>query len=119
MRSVVPAGSVIRSKTMREAPLGNASCASVSSAICLEMAARLREKYDLKHVDVVPSDPGSQSTTVGIAEAGAAEIERWLDAPQAVRELQALFAELHGQLRRGASGQAADAIVALTRGRAS
>ena len=26
----------------------------------------------------MPSDPGSSSTTVGIAEAGAAEIERWL-----------------------------------------
>ncbi len=51
---------------------------------CLEMAARLKEKYDLKHVDVVPSDPGSQSTTVGIAEAGAAEIERWLKSAEPV-----------------------------------
>jgi lipid-A-disaccharide synthase len=48
-----------------------------------------------------------------------AEIERWLDAPESVRELQALFTELHGQLRRSASGQAADAILALARGRAS
>jgi DNA-binding transcriptional regulator LsrR (DeoR family) len=37
-----------------------------------------RKKYDLKHVEVVPSDPVSGSTTVGIAEAAAAEIERWL-----------------------------------------
>jgi len=47
------------------------------------------------------------------------ELERWLDAPEEVRELQALFAELHGQLRRDASGQAADAILALARLEAS
>ncbi|WP_457585436.1 sugar-binding transcriptional regulator [Ensifer canadensis] len=51
-------------------------------AACLEAAERLRERYDLRHVDVVPSDPGSSSTTVGIAEAGAAEIERWLKLPE-------------------------------------
>ncbi len=43
------------------------------------------------------------------------ELERWLDAPKDVRELQALFTDLHGQLRRDASGQAADAILALAR----
>jgi len=43
------------------------------------------------------------------------EVERWLDAPEDVRVLQALFADLHGQLRRDASGQAADAILALVR----
>jgi lipid-A-disaccharide synthase len=47
------------------------------------------------------------------------EIERWLDAPAEVGELQALFADLHGQLRRDASGQAADAILALARQEAS
>ncbi|MBB3610994.1 sugar-binding transcriptional regulator [Rhizobium sp. BK602] len=47
-------------------------------AVCLEYAAALREKFKLKHVEVVPSDPGGTSSTVGIAEAGAAEIERWL-----------------------------------------
>ncbi|MDQ0321383.1 DNA-binding transcriptional regulator LsrR (DeoR family) [Pararhizobium capsulatum DSM 1112] len=51
-------------------------------AACLELGQRLREKYDLRHVDVVPSDPGSSSTTVGIAEAGAAEIERWLKSTE-------------------------------------
>lgn len=39
-------------------------------AACLEMAARLKEKYDLKHVDVVPSDPGSDSTTVASPRPG-------------------------------------------------
>ncbi len=38
----------------------------------------LREKFKLRHVEVVPSDPDGTSSTVGIAEAGAAEIERWL-----------------------------------------
>ena len=41
------------------------------------------------------------------------EIERWLDEPDAVTELETLFAALHRQLRRGASGQAAEAILAL------
>ncbi|MDO9414987.1 sugar-binding transcriptional regulator [Pararhizobium sp.] len=47
-------------------------------AACLELAERLKEKFELAHVDVVPTDPASTSTTVGIAEAGAVEIERWL-----------------------------------------
>ncbi len=47
-------------------------------AACLELAERLRDKFDLRHVDVVPTDPASTSTTVGIAEAGAVQIERWL-----------------------------------------
>ncbi|MCP8894108.1 sugar-binding transcriptional regulator [Shinella daejeonensis] len=47
-------------------------------AACMELGEALRERFDLVHVDVVPADPGSSSTTVGIAEAGAAEIERWL-----------------------------------------
>jgi lipid-A-disaccharide synthase len=48
-----------------------------------------------------------------------AELERWLDAPEAVQQLEVLFAELHASLRRGASGQAAEAVLALARGRAS
>jgi lipid-A-disaccharide synthase len=47
------------------------------------------------------------------------ELERWLDAPEDGRGLQELFTELHGQLRRDASGQAADAILALARQQAS
>jgi DNA-binding transcriptional regulator LsrR (DeoR family) len=53
-------------------------------AACLEMAARLKDKFELTYIDVVPSDPGSASATVGIAEAGAAEIERWLKSPDPV-----------------------------------
>lgn len=51
---------------------------------CLELAESLRRKYDLKHVEVVPSDPAGVSSTVGIAEAGAAEIERWLKRPDPI-----------------------------------
>jgi DNA-binding transcriptional regulator LsrR (DeoR family) len=53
-------------------------------AACLELAEALRKKYDLKHVEVVPSDPAGSSSTVGIAEAGAAEIERWLKRPDPI-----------------------------------
>ncbi|WP_242217672.1 sugar-binding transcriptional regulator [Shinella zoogloeoides] len=47
-------------------------------AECLELGEALKRKFGLVHVDIVPGDPGSSSTTIGIAEAGAAEIERWL-----------------------------------------
>ncbi|SMC40651.1 sugar-binding transcriptional regulator [Rhizobium sp. RU36D] len=47
-------------------------------ATCLELADAVQQKFNLRQVEVVPSDPGSDSATSGIAEAGAAEIERWL-----------------------------------------
>ena len=46
------------------------------------------------------------------------EIERWLDEPEAVAELQVLFTAIHRQLRRGASEQAAEAVLGLARARA-
>jgi lipid-A-disaccharide synthase len=65
--------------------------------------------------EVVPELSQGDVTPARIGQA----LERWLDGPEEVRSLQALFAELHGQLRRGASGQAADAILALARQQAS
>lgn len=53
-------------------------------AACLDLAAQLRTRFALDLVEVVPSDPGSSSTTVGLAEAAAAEIERWLRKPEPV-----------------------------------
>lgn len=53
-------------------------------AVCLEYAEALKKQYDLAHVEVVPSDPAGSSTTVGIAEAAAAEIERWLKRPDPI-----------------------------------
>ncbi len=47
-------------------------------ASCLELARSLRQRYDLAFCEVVPSDPGSDSTTLGVAQALAAELERWL-----------------------------------------
>jgi DNA-binding transcriptional regulator LsrR (DeoR family) len=48
---------------------------------CMELAEKLRQRFALDHVEVVPSDPESNSTIVGIAQAAAAEIERRLRAP--------------------------------------
>jgi len=47
-------------------------------ANCLELSKGLRDRFDLAYCEVVPTDPGSQSTTVGVAEAACDEIERWL-----------------------------------------
>ena len=51
---------------------------------CLDLAERLRTRYALDHCEVVPSDTASSSTTIGIAEAGAAELERCLRSPDPV-----------------------------------
>ena len=48
---------------------------------CMELAARLKARFALDLAEVVPSDPQSRSTTIGVAEAGAAEIERRLRSP--------------------------------------
>ncbi|MBB4346611.1 sugar-binding transcriptional regulator [Aliirhizobium cellulosilyticum] len=53
-------------------------------AACLELAEKLKEKYGLRHAEVVPSDPSGSSSTIGIAEAAAAEIERWLRRPEPI-----------------------------------
>lgn len=65
--------------------------------------------------EVVPELAQGDVTPARLGEA----IERWLDSPEEVHRLEALFAELHGALRRGASEQAADAVLALARGGAS
>jgi DNA-binding transcriptional regulator LsrR (DeoR family) len=44
----------------------------------MDLAARLKSRFALDLVEVVPSDPNSKSTTIGIAEAAAAEIEKRL-----------------------------------------
>lgn len=47
------------------------------------------------------------------------EIERWLDEPEPVAELQALFTTIHRQLQQGASERAAAAILEIARRRFS
>ncbi|MBD0413619.1 sugar-binding transcriptional regulator [Tianweitania sp. Rool2] len=47
-------------------------------AQCLTLSRQLADRFGLAFVEVVPSDPGSDSTTLGVAQATGAEIERWL-----------------------------------------
>ncbi|WIJ26199.1 sugar-binding transcriptional regulator [Devosia sp. RR2S18] len=51
---------------------------------CMDLATRLKFRFALDFVEVVPSDPASQSTTIGIAQAAAAEMERWLKRPDPI-----------------------------------
>lgn len=51
-------------------------------AKCLELAAALKQKFDLRFCEVAPSDLASSSTTLGIAQLAAAEMERWLRSPE-------------------------------------
>jgi DNA-binding transcriptional regulator LsrR (DeoR family) len=45
---------------------------------CLELSRRLKDAYGLDSCEVVPADPTSNSETLGIVEAAAAEMERYL-----------------------------------------
>lgn len=45
---------------------------------CLELSDRLKVTYGLDSCEVVPADPTSNSETLGIVEAAAAEMERYL-----------------------------------------
>ena len=47
-------------------------------ADCLELGARLRGRFDLRFVEIVPSDPGHSDSTLGVADATALEIEKIL-----------------------------------------
>jgi DNA-binding transcriptional regulator LsrR (DeoR family) len=53
-------------------------------ARCLDLARALSERYRLVRVEVVPTDPGSDGGTVGIAEAAADEMARWLRREQPI-----------------------------------
>ena len=51
-------------------------------ARCLDLAGALRERFGLRLAEVVPTDPGADADdgggAVGLGEAGAAEIAKWL-----------------------------------------
>ncbi len=51
---------------------------------CMDLASRLKSRFALDLVEIVPSDPASESTTIGVAEAAATEIERWLRHPEPI-----------------------------------
>lgn len=53
-------------------------------ASCLDLGGRLKSRFALELVEVVPSDPHSTSTTMGVAEAASAEIERRLRSPDPI-----------------------------------
>lgn len=53
-------------------------------ANCLDLAAKLKSRFALDVVEVVPTDPTSTSTTIGVAEAAAAQIERWLRSEEPI-----------------------------------
>lgn len=53
-------------------------------ANCLELAARLKSAFSLDFAEVVPSDETSTSTTIGVAQAAAMEIEKWLRSPDPI-----------------------------------
>lgn len=53
-------------------------------ANCLDLAAKLTSRFALDLCEVVPSDPESGSTTLGLAEAAATEIERRLKSPDPI-----------------------------------
>lgn len=44
---------------------------------CLELSERLKQVFGIDHCEVVPADPESPSTSIGVAEAAAAELERY------------------------------------------
>jgi len=49
-------------------------------AHCLDLSKRLTEQFNLRFCEVVPADPASDSTILGVAEAAAAELERHLSS---------------------------------------
>jgi DNA-binding transcriptional regulator LsrR (DeoR family) len=53
-------------------------------ARCMELSSALRQRYDLHLCEVSPSDSTSASSTLGIAQIAAAEMERWLRRPDPV-----------------------------------
>lgn len=51
---------------------------------CQELAGALKARFGLKYCEIAPTDPGSASSTLGIAELAAAEMERWLRSPDPI-----------------------------------
>lgn len=47
-------------------------------ARCLDLGRALKERFGLAFCEVAPSDPGAGGGVLGVAEATAAEMERWL-----------------------------------------
>jgi DNA-binding transcriptional regulator LsrR (DeoR family) len=52
-------------------------------ARCLDLAKAMRDRFDLRFCEIAPTDPAALDGTLGVAEAAAVEMERFLrrDAP--------------------------------------
>jgi DNA-binding transcriptional regulator LsrR (DeoR family) len=53
-------------------------------AHCLDLSQRLKSHYGLELCEVVPSDPDASASTPGVAQAAAAELERWFQSPHSL-----------------------------------
>ncbi|SMX34686.1 sugar-binding transcriptional regulator [Actibacterium lipolyticum] len=53
-------------------------------ANCMDLASKLKQQFGLKYCEVVPTDPNSASTTLGVAEATADVLEDWLSREEPV-----------------------------------
>lgn len=53
-------------------------------ANCMDLSSRLRQRFGLKYSEVVPTDPGSSSTTLGLSQAIAGVIESWLSREEPI-----------------------------------
>ncbi|MBC3765529.1 sugar-binding transcriptional regulator [Neptunicella marina] len=51
-------------------------------ARCMELSHRIMDRFGLLNCEVVPSEPADPSSIIGLAQAGAAEMERYLKAPE-------------------------------------
>jgi DNA-binding transcriptional regulator LsrR (DeoR family) len=51
-------------------------------AKCMDLAEQIKNRFGLQSCEVVPSDPSEPSSTTGLSQAGAAEIERHLKSEQ-------------------------------------
>ncbi len=51
-------------------------------ARCMQLSLRLKDRFRLQACEVVPSDPADPSSIVGLAQAGAAEMERHLKSSE-------------------------------------
>jgi DNA-binding transcriptional regulator LsrR (DeoR family) len=51
---------------------------------CMELAARLKDAFELRHCDVAPSDPASPNAVAGVAERAASLLEATLRSEKPV-----------------------------------
>jgi len=47
-------------------------------ADCMDLAARLRDRFELQHCDIAPADGSAETAASGVASLGGLLIERWL-----------------------------------------